>query len=521
MKKKETTIAKDTKTVYTVPQMTFANFIFRDSLNKKYLWIATGGMVVQLVIFKLLYPFADYFFDSYSYIQAAFDGVGFNFWPVGYSKYLYIFHLLTHSDTALVVFQYFFSGSALLLFFFTLLYWFKPSRIIANILFVFLFFNPLFLYLSNYIISDSLFMSLSVLWLTQLIWIILRPKPWHLLTHALLITMAFTIRYYAMYYPLITVVAFLLSSYTWRMKIAGIVLPVALIATFIFYTREKAREMTGIPQFSLASGWQWANNALYMYPYIQVDSTQLPAQTMALHRVVKNYFAAMPEQMKAITPRSQVFYIWDQEAPLRHYLREYSTQNNLYYSIRVAVPGYYRTIVPWGRVSPVFNMYGTHLAKQHPLAYTRYYLLPNVVNYFVPPLEGLKEYNQGMDELHDPVVREWFDYKSMRIYAASKTFQGGLLFFFIPFFGVLNICLMVISIWFFVVKGYKTITQDFRYVLLLVSTLFIIHMGFSILASPIVFRYQIFPMVIYFAFCLLLVERLEKMYNEQLQSKTQ
>ena len=42
------------------------------------------------------------------------------------------------------------------------------------LLFLFLFLNPLFLYCSNFIMSDPLFTTLSIGWLVQLIWLIQR-----------------------------------------------------------------------------------------------------------------------------------------------------------------------------------------------------------------------------------------------------------------------------------------------------------------------------------------------------------
>lgn len=486
-------------------RVSFRDFIFEDPRNSKYLRIAVVGMIVQLAIFKLLYPFADYFSDSYSFIETAISGADFNIWPVGYSKILYAFHAITHSDTALVSFQYLFAGASMLLFFFTILYWYNPTNLTITILYIFLFFNPLLLYLSNYISSDSLFMSLSLIWITLFLWIIHRPRMWYLWPHALIIAIAFTMRYNAMYYPLVSVVAFLLSRYNWPLKIAGILLPIVLIAAFIAYTREVAFKITGTRQFSVFSGWQWANNALYMYPFIEVDRAKLPPQSIAFDHMVKNYFDTIPDEMKTVSPIQGAFYIKYSKAPLKWYLRDYLVKNKLHYD----------GVASWGAVSPVFGVYGSHLAKQHPGAYFRYFLLPNTVNYFLPPLEKLEVYNLGMNELLDPVAQQWFGYKSMQVHCISNNFQGSLLHLFPAVFLLVNLASFIILISYIVTKAYKTVPRDFNYVLLLIATLFLGNMGFSILASPIVFRYQVFPMITYIAFCLLVYEHLDKLMKKE------
>src|SRR4051812_14758465 len=104
----------------------FLQFILQPAY-RKYLYIALGGIVGQLILFKLLYPFADYFSDSYSFIEIAITRDGFNIWPIGYSWFLYLFHFITHSDTAVVVFQYVFLQLAILTFYFTILYWYPLS----------------------------------------------------------------------------------------------------------------------------------------------------------------------------------------------------------------------------------------------------------------------------------------------------------------------------------------------------------------------------------------------------------
>src|ERR1700761_9378405 len=56
--------------------------------NKKSIVIMLIGMSVGFFIFKLCYPFPDFFSDSYSYIYAAEHHLDVNIWPIGYSWFL-------------------------------------------------------------------------------------------------------------------------------------------------------------------------------------------------------------------------------------------------------------------------------------------------------------------------------------------------------------------------------------------------------------------------------------------------
>src|SRR6266567_1792206 len=73
--------------------------------NKIYSLLMLFLMVCQFIVFKLLYPFPDFFSDSYSYLFAAYAHLDTNIWPIGYSKFLSLFHYFTHSAIALNFFQ--------------------------------------------------------------------------------------------------------------------------------------------------------------------------------------------------------------------------------------------------------------------------------------------------------------------------------------------------------------------------------------------------------------------------------
>jgi len=459
--------------------------------NRISLIIAITGLVLQFIIFKLCYPYADFFSDSYSYLYAAYANLDINIWPIGYSRFLMVFHKITTSDTALTGFQYFFLEFAALIFYYTILYFYKPAKTTRILLFIFLFFNPLNLYICNYVNSDPLFAALSLLWITQLIWIIQRPRPYQVLIHAVLLYACFTVRNNAMYYPFISALAFLLSTQRTWVKATGIILGSALVLLFINNQRNAAYKLTGKHQFSLFTGWQLANNALYMYKQIDVDSTKLPSEASRdIDHITKQFFKKTPPDMQEILSDYVAnFFIRQSEAPLKQYYKQHFKHTDRY-----------NVVADWGKASIVFEEYGSYLIRHNPWAFARYYMLPNAKNYCLPPLEKLGIYNLGKEDV-DPIAQYWFNYKSPKVTAVSATIQHTILYPFTPLFFVMNILFVICMI-------ARKFNMDKT--LILVTSFLIINFAFSVFATINVLRYQFFPMIICFTFTLLLIEWMDK-----------
>ena len=171
----------------------FKDYVFTE--NKVYLLVMLGIMLLEFIVFKICYPFPDFFSDSYSYIRAAYLHLDVNIWPIGYSRFLALFHhWISHSGSALITFQYLAWCFSALYFYFTITYFYptgKNTRIFLNL---FLFFNPLIFYTTNYVTSDILFITMSTVWLALLIWILNRPSLSHVLIQAVLMFVLFTFR---------------------------------------------------------------------------------------------------------------------------------------------------------------------------------------------------------------------------------------------------------------------------------------------------------------------------------------
>jgi hypothetical protein len=459
----------------------FRPYLVHDTLarNIQYLLL----MLCEWIVFKFLYPYPSFFSDSYSYIHAADWNLGANIWPIGYSRFLYYFHAITHSAAALTLFQYLSFELVALYFYRTILFFFSPTKFTRVTLSILLFFNPLNLYLANFVSSDGLFAALSLFWLTTLIWLIYRPTIAHLLILSAVFFTAFTFRYNAMYYPLISAPVFLISKKALWFKWLGLLLSPMLILPFILYTSNAAKEMSGTPQFPpILGGWQWANNALYMREYINDDTSRFPNAKMAeLDLIAKDFYHRVPAKDRQLSSYVGNFFIIDTRAPLKQYMHRHYAGDTSYGGVGA-----------WAKPAPLFKEYGTYLIKKHPIPFLQHYILLNTKNYFIPPLEKLKVYNLGTFYIA-PIAMQWFDFPGQTADVISLTFQGYLLGFYPVFFLILNALFAWTLIAFFRQKGFQITGKEFAYLIGIVSALVIINAAFSIFANIVVFRYQIFP----------------------------
>jgi len=478
----------------------FWKFIYKENIHWRMLWIAVAGMILQFMVFKWLYPFPDFVSDSYAYIYAASAHLDVSSYPIGYSKFLSVFHLLTHSDWALIAFQYFFLEGAALFLFFSFLFFYSPRRLARNILFIFLFFNPLLLYISNYVDSTSIFVAISILWFTQLIWIIRHPSWSQILIQATLLFLCISLRNSAYYYLFITAIAFLLTTFKPWMKAIGIAMPLLLILPFLIHIRTEAKKMTGTAQVTLNRGWQLANNALYMRRLISVDDTKLPStETRELDGLVKDFYKHIRvENLDGSQAEySGNLFIEDPRAPLQQYFRAHFTADDTYGSLAA-----------WGKASAVFYQYGSWLISHYPLSFAHYFLLPNMRNYFLLPLEGLGSYNQGEDNI-SLVVQDWFDYPTPSVSAVSKTLQGNIMLPVSYLFLMMQVFYIGSLIWWLVTKKSGLLHPAFSRPILLGAAFWIANFCYSIFFAPIVMRYQVFPMLFSGVYCLLFIELLD------------
>ena len=484
--------------------------ITQKASGRRYLLLAIGASIVQIFLFKLAYPFPDFISDSYNYIESAVLHLNVNLWPIGYAKFLWFIHQINYSDTFLIGVQYFLLQAALGYLFFFIRWLFRPSMITTRLLFIFLLVNPLSLYISNAVLSDSLFTALSIVWLVQLIRQLVAPNARHVFWLALVVGIAFTLRYTAIYYPLITGLALLLSKNRPWVKLAGTLAPLLFMIPFYLFTKAETKKVTGTAEFSVFGGWQLANNALYMYNHIQVDPKDLPPGTQGLDSMVRRYYKVMPAAWFNFDDFPGTFFIKHADAPLKQYmLRHFRKEEDS------------NSFLGWGKVSPIYNAYGSYLIKHYPISFARDYLWMNTKNYFDPFLEKFDIYNLEEDSVWAP-AQYWFHLNTPAVWSISKDFQGKLFFSYVPLFLLLNIHFAGCMLWLQFTGKIRRLQPSLQKTLYFLSGFLLVNFAFSVFATPVVLRYQLISLIYLFVFSILLLEFTDqKEFKEAiLQKKT-
>ncbi|KAA2239885.1 NAD(P)/FAD-dependent oxidoreductase [Chitinophaga agrisoli] len=473
------------------------DYIFKNANNRLFVWTGIFGILIQFIIFKWLYPFAGFINgDSYAYLEAAYHNLDIYFYPIGYSRLLRLFSVFTKSDLALVTFQYLLLQGGIMYFLFTLFYFYNPRRVVKAILFYFMLFNPVFLYLSNYVSSDAVFLSLSLIWLTQLFWIVYRPTNRMILQNVVLLFILFTIRYNALYYPIIMAIAFLLSRAHVGTKVAAFALGLILIGGFVQHTSNKYNILTGKRQFSPFTGWQLANNALYAYRYIDsADVKPVPAEFKELDRMVRTYFDTTRDTKKHPQEMLQAstVYMWAPISPLQEYMKRKIPNDTSIGKLK-----------QWATVAPLYAEYGAYLIKKYPAEFAEYYLWPNALKYYAPPVEFLQTYSTGVDSV-PRIALAWFGYKSNKLTTQFRDFKVGVLNFYPVLIGVMNVVFLLGFISFILLDGLRNNRCLYKGLWLIIP-LWMTNLGFSVFASPIALRFQLFPALVSMSFTILFIE---------------
>ena len=446
-------------------------------------WLG-AALLLSFLLFKRLYPAASFIPDSYSYIAAAFHNMKINIWPIGYSKVLRFVSVFTHSQLVLVWLQYL-SLQLSLFYLVNRILAISPVNRYTRYLAIAVLFNPIVFYISNMITSDAFFIALSIVWFTQLLDLIFFFKSRTLWVHVLVLALVFTFRYNGIFYPMISIGVILLSAASRKAKITTICGILLANGAFILNTTDLYKEKTNTSQFSAFGGWQLAANSLYMYSHLPQESGKdLPADLQPLHAMVNKHLDSLNRLHSRPDSLLGIYYLWDDKAPLKSYLRTvWQKDSTTDYFVKYASMG------------NIFRRYGEYLIGHHPLAYFKYFIVPNFKAFYVPPPEFLAAFNMGSNKV-DTLAQVWFDLNSKEV-KVPKTDYGMIAIKLMPIVFALTNCFYLAScLGFFYLFGLFGWTNLHKliYLTLLIAS---INMVFSITASPIVLRYQIFPLFVF------------------------
>lgn len=475
----------------------FKKWLWQDPENKRLMQLSVSAIILSFILLKILYPYPNFMPpDSNSYLEAAYKNSFINIWPIGYSKFLRLFSSFTSSDVALVCFQYLLFQASLLYFLFTFRYLLAPGKWLFRIILMGSVLNPLIPQISNFISSDALFTALSLTWFTQLFWILYKPNLRLLVAHAIVLLLAFMVRYNALYYPIISIIIIAVAPLRIGFKITGVGTIVLLLSALTARTEYSYYKDTKTIQFSAFGGWQIAANALYGYAHSTPDSpATVPARFRKLHTLVNRHMDSLSHMSFVLRPDYDVsiYYLWDFKSPLKLYLSQQHQRDS---SI-----SYFHQ---WASVAPLYADYGQYLIKKHPVPFVRYYLWPNLIKYYAPPLGFMGSYNIGRDTIN-AIAARWFAWKNNKVHSYFKDKEIKITAPFPTLFAIFNLIYIIGFLFLLNLGGLNRYSSYNRYILWLTLVVWLSNMVFSVFSAPIELRYQIFPFLFTFSFDLFLL----------------
>lgn len=490
------------------------NIKYDTSSNKIYIYCTILIVTIIWYILKKLYPSPFITFDSCLYINAASDNIDVDYWPIGYSKFIHAVGLISHSVTLFVTLQCIFLQLSFLLFFLTIKSLFSFSKLASLLLYSFLFLNPLFIFASNHIMSDIMFTALSLLWITQLLLILSKPNPIFIITQAILILLTFTIRYTALYYPIITIIGFSLSSYSIKEKTIGIIITIIFLGAFIEFTRNKMESTSGIKMYSYSSGWKNANNALYMYENIaNNDSSTVPGKYKLLHQITKSYFKAPHRKYNLFDFSDDIysgcFYMFSSSSPLLKYDRLVNGENSSAFNLKSSI-----------RCSSLFNSYGNYLIINHPIDYAKHVILPNMLSYYSPLSEifgDVKILYSNWDDLGQK-IKDWYHLTNNKNSTNLLQMRGYLLSPFPIIISIIHFLFFLSLI--FLIINWKTVPKrKIRYISIIIFYC-VLNFLFYILLTPSVLRFQLVSFILEICTAICLFDSIKSIYlRDEFNSK--
>ncbi len=490
-------------------KQSFTQFLFHNRRNRIILYLAAAAIIIQFILFKYLYPFANYIHgDSFSYLKAADQNLTINFYPIGYSKFLRLVSVFAKPDLVLVSLQYLMIQCSTLFLLFTIFYFYKTGRVTQTILLCFMVFNPLLLHLGNMVSSDALFLILSMTWFALLIWIIYKPSNKIICWHAIVLCLAFTVRYNALIYPFIAAFAFGLSKLPLRKKLIGLGLGLLLCGWFVGLSMFQYKRLTGYWQYSPFSGWQLANNAMYAYREVDsADRKPVPVKFRTVDNMIRKFYDSNHDLPGG---EASTAYMWTQRFPLMRYNDSLFNANDTFVT----------KFKKWASMGPFYSSYGLCIIKKYPLHFLRYFVLPNSRKYFAPPVEFLGYYNWGKPTVPES-ARKWFGYTNNQVKTRMKSGKVLTLQYYPFLVSITNLIMLLMLLSYLLLKGWQYNTTFYK-IILLSGFVWIANAGFTIFASSAALRFQAFPALLSATFSLLLIDwMVQLMQHMKLQSQQQ
>lgn len=357
-----------------------------------------------LIYFLLthFYPFPAEIADSNGYVVSAIQDRYIGYRPMGYSNFLILIHSISDSINFLVFSQFFICYLSTLFFVLSVKYLFKPANKLMIIIFYLLsIISPSVLYLTNTILSDSLFSSLTVIWASFSLWFLFSKKTLHqvifLVLQLICLYMIAKIRYTGLFYFGIQtlVIIYVLIKTNKLITLTSIVI-LFFIGRKIYTDQvDDTYKISKVKAFSGFSGWQLANNALHVIPHIDLDLKDFKnPETRDMAKFIKENDSLI----KIDTYASTAKFMWLKDLPLKQYFtKQRAIKRN----------SYIKTWTYLGKET--YSDFGMTIIKNYPFQYFKHFMLPTLWGILYPTKDQLYPY-YNTQLIKKETLDQWFKY---------------------------------------------------------------------------------------------------------------
>ncbi|MDH6312027.1 hypothetical protein M2137_000790 [Parabacteroides sp. PFB2-10] len=448
----------------------FPQFIsyLREKEQKRELIILSILLSILGIVYYQLYPFPFLYPDSATYVFSAYKDMFTPYRPMGYSHYLQLVHALSGSISALFVVTYIIHMVASLFFLYSFKYLIGlRNRYIFYVLCLFVFLSPTILFSTNYLMSDCLFNSLTMLFLATAIWLIYSRNFIFILIHLFTLYILYNLRYSGMFYVPVSMCAIFISYQKQNklMQIGLMCLPLVLFFFMQDAARKNYKKNTSVNITSAFSGWQLMNNASVLIP----ETKHLPSSTFDTQKekLLHDYFKQVPDSLFTTQSALTTDLMWNNDSPLKIFNAYYMHINTINYGMA------------WVQVGDVYSDYAKKIIFKYPFSFLHKFVIPSFLSFF-----QFKE-----------IVEEHIEFKNEEMYREYYGIQMDTFVhtpdYFTRFNPVRHIfnyiywILFTLSVVCFISTTRKASWNDHSWRLAFLLLLFIlIYIGVSALASP-------------------------------------
>lgn len=450
--------------------------------------------ILLYYIVRSYFPIPDFTADSRMYIFGAITDSKLSYRPLGYSSFLSAVHNISPDIATVAFFQFLLFLASTIFFLQTFFSIFAvPKKLKAVVYFVCLVNFP-FIFIANTIMTDSLFISLTMLWLTFLLRIITR---YNLFSNIMMIAIFWGllfIRFNALVYPVVAILALLFFVKQKAIKYVNISLIVLISVGFFFNMKNRVQEQTDTNIIAGFSGWQLASNAFNAVMHLKnCNLNDLNEETAIINDLCCRYKDSL-QKTNRVKNEYDFGLLWNNNSPFKKYQHYYQAKNNITDEFE-----------GWTKASIALNEYGWSIIRQYPSAYFLRYLVPNTVNYLNPDLEMLQSYQlPGIQIL--PVIREYYQLP-VTVKNSNQNLPNDLNWLYKPLFfivSVLFILMLVLLLIFYKKIKMAVFPKPVYNAAILLMGFYLLKMMFDVYAAPVAYRYiaMCFPlmasMLIYF-----------------------